>query len=136
MKKYSLFFALVMVFAFACTDSVSYPAMPVITTSDLAEYKMKLLPESPASGDDIKLVVYEECRYNRLNGVHRNGTTIDIEKQFNSMIMAPCMLTNDTIPIGKLPFGTYRVNYKLVDIAYQPAGKTTFAVSFRLVVSK
>ena len=110
--------------------------VPDITTADLAKYKMKILPEDPAAGDEIKLVVYEECRYNKLSGVHRDGTTVDIEKQFNSMIMAPCVLTNDTILIGKLPGGTYRVNYKLVDIAYQPGGKTAFAVSFRLVVSR
>lgn len=96
---------------------------------------MKILPQVPSPGDDIKLVVYEECRYNKLNSVNRTGTTIDIEKQFNSMIMAPCMLTNDTILIGKLPAGTYKVNYKLVDIAYQPAGKTTFSLSFKLLVA-
>ena len=125
-----------MVSSFGCTDVVSYVSDSEITTADLDKYKMKILPVSPASGDDIKLVVYEECRYNKLIGVKRDGTTIAIEKQHNSMIMAPCVLTNDTILIGKLPGGTYRVNYKLVDIAYPPAGKTTFAVSFKLVVAK
>jgi len=125
-----------MVSSFGCTDVVSYIPDSEITTADLDKYKMKILPQAPASGDDIKLVVYEECRYNKLIGVKRDGTTIAIEKQHNSMIMAPCVLTNDTILIGKLPEGTYRVNYKLIDIAYQPAGKTTFAVSFKLVVAK
>lgn len=128
----------VMVSSFACTDTVTFvpSPMPEITTADLEKYKMKILPGAPASGDEIRLVVYDECKYNKLNGVHRNGSVIDIEKQFNSMIMAPCIITNDTILIGKLPGGTYRVNYRLVDIAYQPAGKTTFALSFKLVVSR
>lgn len=127
-----------MVSSFACTDTVTYVPvpMPEITTADLAKYNMKILPAAPASGDDIKLVVYDECKYNKLNGVRRDGSVIDIEKQFNSMIMAPCMITNDTILIGKLPGGTYRVNYRLIDIAYQPAGKTTFNLSFKLLVSK
>jgi len=97
---------------------------------------MKILPEAPSSSVEVKLVVYEECRYNKLVGVKREGSTIAIEKQHNSMIMAPCVLTNDTIVIGKLPAGSYRVNYKLVDIAYQPTAKTTLAVSFRLDVAK
>lgn len=136
MKNYLLFLVFIMVSSFSCTDTVSYVPMPEITTADLAKYNMKILPEAPASADEIKLVVYGECKYNRLNGVRRDGAVIEIEKQFNSMIMAPCVLTNDTIMIGKLPGGTYRVNYKLVDIAYQPAAKTTFALSFKLNVAK
>jgi hypothetical protein len=121
-----------------CTgnDTVYQQTIPEISTEDLAKYKMKILPEVPTSSDDIKLVIFEDCKYNKLVKVQRNGSFIDIEKQYNSMIMAPCMITNDTILIGKLPIGIYGVNYRLVDIARQPDVKTTFSVSFKLSISK
>ena len=123
------------IFLFSCTKTVTVTETPVqeVPISDLGKYKMKILPESPASNDEIRLVIYEDCKYNRLTGVQRSGTTIDIEKQYNSMIMAPCFMTNDTILIGKLPVNTYKVNYRLVDIAVPP-GRTTFGISFKLAV--
>jgi hypothetical protein len=122
----------------SCTGSetVYQQTMPELTTSDLAKYKMKILPEIPTSGDDVKLIIYEDCKYNKLVKVQKSGNFIDIEKQYNSMIMAPCMITNDTILIGKLPIGTYGVNYRLVDIARQPDVKTNFYVAFKLSISK
>lgn len=120
---------------FACADVVSETPLPEVSVAELANYKMKILPDVPTSSADIKLVILEDCNYNKLNKVERNGSTIDIEKQFNSMIMAPCFMTNDTIPIGKLPDGTYRVNYKLVDLSTVTQNKTPFAIAFKLVVT-
>jgi len=133
--KYFLLFCIAFVTCFACVDIVSETPLPEVTVSELANYKMKILPDVPTSTVDVKLVIYEDCKYNKLNKVERNGSTIDIEKQFNSMIMAPCMLTNDTIPIGKLPAGIYRVNYKLVDLSTVTKNKTPFAIAFKLVVT-
>lgn len=113
---------------------VSETPLPEVSVAELANYKMKILPDVPTSSVDVRLVIYDDCKY-RLNKVERNGSIIDIEKQFNSMIMAPCMLTNDTIPIGKLPAGTYRVNYKLVDLSTVTKNKTPFAIAFKLVVT-
>jgi hypothetical protein len=121
--------------AFSCTKDVSQEQIPEIPINDLGKYNMKIIPESPVSGDEVRLVLYQDCRYNKLTSLKRSGTVIDIVKQYNSMIMAPCVLTNDTIQIGKLPAGIYRINYRLVDIAVLP-GKTTFSVSFRLPVAR
>lgn len=136
MKYHLILPVLMLVLSNACSDKAIESQFPELTVADLPNYKMKILPEVPVSTSEVKLVVYEECRYNKLAGVKRDGSTIEIEKQYNSMIMAPCVLTNDTILIGKLPAGSYRVNYKLVDIAYQPSGKNTFSVSFKLIVAK
>ncbi len=133
--KYLLFFCVTFVACFACVDVVVETPPPEVTVAELANYKMKILPDVPTSSVDVKLVIYEDCKYNKLIKVERNGSTIDIEKQFNSMIMAPCMLTNDTIPIGKLPAGTYRVNYKLVDLSTVTQIKTPVAIAFKLVVT-
>lgn len=86
------------------------------------------------SSDDVKLVIYDDCGYNLLSGVTITGNVIDIEKHFNSMMKIACVLRNDTINIGKLPVGTYTVNYKLVDLATYAKEKVTFALSFKLLV--
>jgi len=135
MKSFNIFIVLFSLFLFACNEQTNQVQIPEVQISDLGNYKMKILPDILMSGYDVKLVIYDDCKYNKLNKVERNGNTIDIEKQFNSMIMAPCILTNDTIPIGKLPAGTYRVNYKLVDLSTVAQNKTPFAIAFKLVVT-
>lgn len=101
---------------------------------DLKEHNMKIIPENPASGDDIKLVVFEDCTYNVLSGINRSGQTIEITKQFNSMMKWPCVMKNDTILIGKLTEGKYVINYKLLDIAPQTITSTVLSLSFGLTV--
>ena len=118
------------VFLFACSDQVVE-----VQLNNLAEYNMKIIPEKPSSNDKIKLVVYDDCTYNKLSGVTQTGRNIDIEKRFNGMMKWPCVIQNDTIEIGKLTSGNYHVNYKLVDIA-KPPGITVQSLSFELVVNK
>ena len=96
---------------------------------------MKIIPETPGSKDEIRLVIYDDCAYNMLSKNIRSGNTIDIEKQFNSMMKWPCMVKNDTILIGKLPQGTYNVNYTLIDISQLAPQNITFSFTFQLKVS-
>jgi hypothetical protein len=97
---------------------------------------MKIIPLNPGSNDEIKLVVTDDCTYNTLSGITRNGKTIDIEKQFNSMMKWPCVMRNDTLRIGKLPEGTYTVNYKLVDTSTHVTDPVALSFSFSLSVSR
>lgn len=126
-------FALVgfLLFLFACSDQVSE-----LQLTDLSKYNMKIIPEKPTSNDQIKLVVFDDCTYNVLSGVTRTDKTIDIQKKFNSMMKWPCVMKNDTILIGKLPEGTYTVNYKLLDTSTQVTDPTAISFSFSLPVSK
>ena len=103
---------------------------------DLKEHNMKIIPENPASGDDIKLVVFDDCTYNILSAIIRTGKIIDIQKTFNSMMKWPCVMKNDTIMIGKLPEGTYTVNYKLLDTSTQTTDPIALSFSFSLPVSR
>lgn len=112
-----------------CTDSESDELLV-----DLKDYNMKIVPENPTSNDEIKLVIFDDCTYNVLSGVTRSDKTIDIQKQFNSMMKWPCVMTNDTISLGKLSDGKYVVNYKLVDIAPQTSNSTVLSFSFGLTV--
>ena len=100
----------------ACTwHTEEFSVDPVIT--EPTAVNMKITPSNPNVLDDINLVIYDDCNYNTLVGVTRNGKTINIVKQFNSAMKWPCVIKNDTIEIGKLPIGTYILNYKLIDIA-------------------
>ncbi len=99
--------------------SCQQPVIPIVI-DDPATNKMKFLPSDPTIRDEIKLVIYDESSCNTLSGITRDGNTVHIVKQFNSMMMRPCFLRNDTIIIGKLPPGGYIINYKLLDVAHTP----------------
>ena len=127
MKQFALFGLIY--FMLACSDKVSE-----VQFSDLSKYNMKIIPDNPTSNDQIKLVVFDDCTYNVLSGVTRNDKTIDIQKQFNSMMKWPCIMKNDTILIGKLPEGSYNVNYTLIDISQQAPQNISVSFSFQMKV--
>lgn len=133
MKLVTFVLTLFFLFTTACTEQINEKEVILV---DLSGQNMKIIPENPTSSDDISLVVFEDCTYNILSGVTRNGKTIDIRKQFNSMMKWPCVMKNDTIRIGKLPEGTYTVNYKLVDISTYTNDPIPISFSFSLPVSK
>ena len=114
----------------ACSKNI----VPVII-SDPAEHNMKIIPSNPSASDEIKLVVYDDCQYNKLTSLTRTGSTIQIVRQFNSRVMMPCFITNDTIIIGNLSRGSYIINYKLLDFAMTPP-KASLDLNFGLAVSQ
>ena len=129
MKQFALFGLIF--FMLACSNQVSE-----VQFSDLSKYNMKIIPDNPTSNDQIKLVVFDDCTYNVLSGVTRNDKTIDIQKQFNSMMKWPCLMKNDTILIGKLPEGSYNVNYTLIDISQQAPQNISVSFSFQMKVTR
>lgn len=133
MKRVGVILSIFLLLSQACKEKVQDTEL---TIDNLSTQNMKVIPENPSSKSEIELVVYDDCTYNTLSGVKRNGKTIDIKKQFNSMMKQPCVIKNDTILIGKLPQGTYTVNYKLMDIANPASPKTDRSVTFDLVVAK
>jgi hypothetical protein len=106
------------------------------TIAELKDHNMKIIPDQPTSKDEIILVIYNDCEYNKLSQNKRNGKTITIEKQFNSSMKLPCIEKNDTIVIGKLTSGTYSVNYQLIDLALNVSNPVSLSFSFSLPVSK
>ena len=121
-------------FFIACTDEVSKVSEVQIT--DLKEHNMKIIPENPTTKDDIKLVVFDDCTYNKLSGINKHGKDIEIQKQFNSMMKWACFQMNDTILIGKLSQGTYTVNYKLIDVSTQVSNPIALSFYFNFVVAQ
>ena len=119
---------------FACTEQ-QVEWIEQVKITDPSANNMKIIPQHPTDTDDIKLVIYDDCTYNVLTGLTKSGKTITIVKQFNSMMKRPCMMTNDTIQIGKLSVGTYTLNYKLMDIATPANPKVSLSLAFQLIVS-
>ena len=115
----------------ACTKELTE-----VKLSDLSEYNMQLIPASPTSHDQIKLIVYDDCTYHVLSGVTREGNTISIEKRFNSMMKWPCIMENDTIVVGQLPEGNYFIHYKLIDTSTEVANPLALSLFFNLKVSE
>lgn len=122
----------------ACSDKISVSESEVNFKHviDLSQYNMKIIPVPPTTADNVRLVIYDDCQYNLLSGVTRDGQTISIKKHFNSMMKMPCIIRNDTIAIGKLPVGTYIVNYKLLDSSTQVKDPVAFAISFNFQIAK
>jgi hypothetical protein len=119
-----------------CSDKILVPPVDYTQVSDPGKYNMKIIPQTPTSADNVSLVVYDDCQYNLLSDVTKDGTTITIEKHFNSMMKLACMIRNDTIVIGKLPAGTYIVHYKLLDLSTQVKDPVALAISFYLQIVK
>ncbi len=136
MSSFNKILIIILFLVMACSKRGDESSVNYLPVSDLSKYNLKVLPAVPVSGSKIVIVVYDDCQYNLLAGVTRNGTTIEIEKHFNSMMKLPCMLRNDTIQIGFLPAGSYTVNYKLLDLSTQAKDAVSLAISFELMVSK
>jgi len=106
------------------------------SVADLKSHNMAIVPEQPTSKDLISFIIYDDCEYNKLVQNKRTGKTITIEKQFNSSMKLPCVEKNDTMSIGKLPAGTYTLNYQLTDLAANVSNSVALSVSVTLTVSK
>lgn len=106
------------------------------SVADLKNHNMAIVPEQPTSKDLVSFIIYDDCEYNKLVQNKRTGKTITIEKQFNSSMKLPCVEKNDTMSIGKLPAGTYTLNYQLTDLAANVSNPVALSVSVTLTVSK
>ena len=136
MKQFIISLIVSILFLTACTDKGNLITEVPIPITDLSEHNMKIIPTNPTSNDTVKLVVFDDCNYNVLLGVNKTGNTIDIKKQFNSMMKWPCFMSNDSIPLGKLSEGTYQVNYKLLDTSTIVSNPIAISFSFNLVIAR
>lgn len=66
---------LFLIISFSCTDEVSESQAKISNPED---YNMKFIPDNPTFDQEIKLVIADDCTYNVLSGVTRNGTQIEI----------------------------------------------------------
>ena len=105
-----LFFSILCMFGFqACLEEpqTQNPDPPEIN-------KFIILPANPVSKDEVNMVTYD-CKYHVLASVTSRGKDITVKKRFNSQMKWPCILYYDTIPLGRLTQGTYKITMLIVD---------------------
>ncbi len=76
--------------------------------------KFLILPSKPVSGDQVSMVTYD-CKYYLLASVSQLGNEITVKKRFNGQLKWPCILQSDTIPLGRLNQGSYRITLLIID---------------------
>lgn len=99
---------------FACTNC----AKEVVSWDDplsLKSGEFTFIPKLPKTSLDVNMVYYG-CSYNVTTSVVIDNKNIRVKKHFNGSMKRPCILMNDTIPLGKLNEGNYRVTLEIIDI--------------------
>jgi hypothetical protein len=71
-------------------------------------------PSNPDSKDEVSMITYD-CKYYVLASVISKQKEITVKKRFNSQMKWPCILHYDTISLGRLSQGTYKIIMLIVD---------------------
>ena len=102
-----------------------------VDPAELAIDEFTIVPASPTSKDVVKMVTYD-CKYNQLASVTIKAKNIEVKKRFNSQMKWPCLLVYDTIQLGQLSTGNYKVTFLIVDT--NPMVKDSVAVQQELTL--
>jgi hypothetical protein len=105
--EYVIFIALVLL---ACQDEENFVDEKV-DLSSLTENEFVVV----RSENQVSMIVHD-CGYNQLRSVNRDENVLEVVKTFNSMMKRPCILRYDTISLGILEPGEYRLDYFLIDL--------------------
>ena len=131
-------FLLLLIFAgtifFSCNEQTTGDT-DTTEEGDNPEYQMEIVPEKPVEGEEVTLVTYD-CSYNQLQTATIDGTQIDITKRFNSMSKQPCVLAYDSISLGALSKGSYKVTYWIIDTSKEDDDNVFLKKNFHFNVFK
>jgi hypothetical protein len=86
-----------------------------VAPEDLEISEFTFLPEKPTSKTETQMLFYG-CSYFQTTSIIIVDDEIDVRKHFNSRLKWPCVLLNDTIPLGKLKKGDYKVTLEIIDL--------------------
>jgi len=78
-------------------------------------YKLLILPENPDSQDPI-LLIENTCGIEPDPLVNIEGFQINYQRNFNSLMGAPCSPQLDTTIIGPLDSGNYKLIHRVIDL--------------------
>ena len=73
--------------------------------------------------------------YDNFKSIDISGNIIKLIREYNSMLGMPCILTNDTLSVGKLNKGNYSIIYLLNDIAERTLGNYNITDTINFSVS-
>lgn len=88
---------------------ISYP-----DPLNLGYSEFTFIPLNPTSKKTTNLVFYD-CSYYKTFLVNINKDEIYIKKHFNGQLKWPCKIVYDTISLGLLRKGNYKVTLEIVD---------------------
>ena len=94
---------------------------------------IQILPQNPSINDSV-IVVISKCNYD-ITSFSVTDDTITIITATNSQIMAPCILTYDTVNIGKFPSGTEYITYFYVDEASSTEDSILYTKTLEINIS-
>lgn len=103
--------ALLIIFLNNCKEEPEEYVAP----EDLDISEFTFLPEKPTSKSETQMLFYG-CSYFQTTSIIITDDEIEVRKHFNSRLKWPCVLLNDTIPIGKLKQGDYIVTLEIIDL--------------------
>jgi len=111
-NRYLVYFSIILLFilAYCAEENVLYDDPMLL---DMEEFTF--IPKIPGTKEDVKMVYYG-CGYNETSSISINNKNIKVIKKFNGAMKRPCILERDTIPLGKLEKGSYKVTLDIIDI--------------------
>ena len=80
---------------------------------------LSIIPENPGTEDEIQIVEKDASSCETLSIALTAGNNIEYTRRFNSMLAMPCLIYTDTVSLGHLEAGNYKLLYTLIDKAYQ-----------------
>jgi hypothetical protein len=114
MKVFAFILKLVLVQAVMLVFNSCMDDTPPEFHSNSHKKETKIFPSNPTTNDVVKLITYD-CKYYALGSVSEKSNNIQIKKRFNSQMKWPCVLTYDTLSLGRLKQGKYSVNLLIID---------------------
>lgn len=109
MKNLNYFLIIFTILVISCTKSDEH-------VDD--SFNLEIIPLNPTSNDVIK-IVHSVCNYEVLKKLEIDNFSITYQREFNSSMKQPCVMTNDTLMLGKLQAGIYTYTYELIDNSSQ-----------------
>jgi len=110
-RWYFFSFVFITVLCLSCRDNTSEDTNEVI----LSLNEFMFLPEVPTSKENTSVIFYG-CSYYSTTKVSVGNPEILIRKHFNSQLKWPCVLSYDTISLGKLKKGDYEIKFEIIDL--------------------
>lgn len=77
--------------------------------------EIEFFPKVPSMREPTK-VVFHGCNYFKTFKVRVTYGSISVKKRFNSQLQWPCTMKPDTISLGYLFYGDYKVNFEIIDV--------------------
>ncbi len=110
-------------------------AIVYVNSSGQSDTTIRILPENPTINDSIELVIYK-CSMDLASYKLINDTVVlKVTTDSRIMIAAVCLVTYDTVDIGKLSQGDWTLLFYFIDRTLETADSIVFTDTMNFYVS-